>query len=423
MDFRFIHAADIHLDSPLRGLDRYEGAPVEEVRGATRKAFRNLVDLALEEEVDFVIIAGDLYDGDWRDYNTGLFFASQVSRLQEADVRVFLIRGNHDAASQITRQLRLPANVKDFSTREPETVVVEELGAAIHGQGFAVPAVKEDLSLAYPEPLKDFFNIGLLHTCATGREGHENYAPCKTSYLAGKGYDYWGLGHVHQREILGEDPWIVFPGNIQGRHVRETGAKGCTLVEVRGGRVEAVEHRPLDILRWRICEVDADGVQAPDEVLERAERALEESLHGIEDRLLALRFRVRGSCPAHGRLVNELPRLGNDLRVLAAERGGGSLWVQKVELHTRPSGRPEEVLDSHPVASLLQYIREIARDEETLQDLLSELERDLNALPPEIFGEEELGRDGLELARKFLPEAEELILSRLFKKEEFSGEA
>ncbi len=133
---KFIHAADLHLDSPLRGLDGYEGAPVEEIRGATRKALENLVDLAIAQSVDFLLIAGDIYDGDWRDYNTGLFFLAQMSRLREPGVRVFFIRGNHDASSQITRQLNLPDHVREFSTRKPETITLDDLGVAILGQGF-----------------------------------------------------------------------------------------------------------------------------------------------------------------------------------------------------------------------------------------------------------------------------------------------
>src|SRR5689334_9322509 len=107
---KFIHAADIHLDSPLRGLEQYEGAPVTQLRGATRRALENLTRLCLEEQVDFLLIAGDVYDGDWPDYSTGLFFAGQMSLLREAGIRVFLVRGNHDAASQITSQLKLPDN-------------------------------------------------------------------------------------------------------------------------------------------------------------------------------------------------------------------------------------------------------------------------------------------------------------------------
>lgn len=216
MTFKFIHSADIHLDSPLRGLERYEGAPIEYARKASRAAFVNLVNLCLQEEVDFVLIVGDLYDGDWRDYNTGLFFTWQVSRLNDAGIKVVFVRGNHDAASQITKSLRMPENVIELSTERPETIIFDELGVAIHGQGFATRNVTEDLTLKYPQPIREFFNIGLLHTSVDGRQGHDPYAPCNLKDLIAKGYDYWALGHVHTREILHDKgPWVVFPGNVQ----------------------------------------------------------------------------------------------------------------------------------------------------------------------------------------------------------------
>ncbi|WP_419619235.1 metallophosphoesterase family protein, partial [Thiolapillus sp.] len=148
---KFIHAADIHLDSALHGLERYEGAPVDEIRSATRRAFDNLIELAIEEEVAFILLAGDLYDGDWKDYNTGLYFMQHMARLCDAGIRVFIVAGNHDAASQITKHLRLPDNVTLFSTKHPETVVLEDLNVAIIGQGFATRAVTDDLSQAYPQ--------------------------------------------------------------------------------------------------------------------------------------------------------------------------------------------------------------------------------------------------------------------------------
>ena len=161
---KFIHAADLHLDSPMRGLERYEGAPATQLRGATRQSFENLVQFAVNEGVDFIVIAGDVYDGDWTDYSTGLFFARQMTVLRKEGIKVFLVRGNHDAASQITRQLTLPDNVHEFSAQKPETVVLDDLGVALHGQSFATRTVTQDLSAAYPLAEKQLFNIGVLHT-------------------------------------------------------------------------------------------------------------------------------------------------------------------------------------------------------------------------------------------------------------------
>ncbi|MBE0529274.1 MAG: DNA repair exonuclease [Rhodospirillales bacterium] len=172
--FRFIHCADIHLDSPLRGLSAYAGAPVEEMRSATRRALGNLTRLAVEEQVDFVVIAGDLYDGDWPDFQTGLYFTSQMARLGRAGIRIYIVRGNHDAGSVITRSLPPQDHVRFLSSRRPESLAVDGLDAVVHGQSFATKAVTDDLAAHYPVPTPGSFNIGLLHTALTGRPPHGN---------------------------------------------------------------------------------------------------------------------------------------------------------------------------------------------------------------------------------------------------------
>ena len=144
--FKFIHAADVHLDSPLHRLDTYEGVPVDQFRQATRRAFENLIQLALDEKVSFVTIAGDLYDGDWKDYNTGLYLVSQLKRLNDTNIPVFILAGNHDAASRITKTLRFPENVRMFPVNEPATFYLDGPQVALHGQGFASASVKKDLS-------------------------------------------------------------------------------------------------------------------------------------------------------------------------------------------------------------------------------------------------------------------------------------
>ena len=176
--FKFLHAADIHLDSPMLGLDRYEGAPVAECRGASRRALGNLVRLAVEERVAFVLIVGDLYDGDWPDYNTGLFFCDQMARLRDAGIKVYLIRGNHDAANRMTRDLRPLDNVLVLSDSRPQTVTLDDFGVALHGQSYPRSAVEENLARTYPAKIGGLVNIGLLHTGVEGREGHARYAPC-----------------------------------------------------------------------------------------------------------------------------------------------------------------------------------------------------------------------------------------------------
>lgn len=413
--FRFIHAADIHLDSALQGLERYEGAPVDEIRSATRRAVDNLVELAIDEEVDFVLMAGDLYDGDWKDYNTGLYFSERMGRLREANVRVFMIAGNHDAASQITKHLRLPDNVTVFSTRSPERVLVEELSVAIHGQGFINRAVTDDLSQGYPAGDPQLFNIGLLHTCLDGKPGHEPYAPCTVDGLRSKGYQYWALGHVHKREEVCRDPWIVFPGNIQGRHIREIGPKGCTLVSVDDGEVTQVEHRDLDVLRWAICEVDITGSETVDDVYERVREALQKELNAAEGRPVAARLVLEGACGAHSRLHAERERWIQEYRALATGLGGAGMWLEKVSIKTKSSVSANEVLERDDALSgLLRAIRDMDLDASALDKLADEMSDLRQKLPAELLsGDDPFDPTNPELLKDTLEDIKGLLVNRL----------
>jgi len=388
---KFIHAADVHLDSPLKGLERYEGAPVEEIRTSPRGAFDNLVALAIEEAVDFVLLAGDLYDGDWKDYNTGLYFVDRMHQLKGANIPVFIVAGNHDAASQITKHLRLPDNVTLFSTSKPQTVILEELRVAIHGQGFAKRAVTEDMSLAYPQGDPHLFNIGLLHTCLDGKPGHEPYAPCSVDGLRTKGYKYWALGHVHTREIISEDPWIVFPGNIQGRHIREVGSKGCTLVTVENGEVDRLEHRSLDVLRWTRCTVDVSTSTTLDEVYAQVRNEFEKALDEADSLPVAARLVLKGSSLVHDELQNEAGHWIQEYRALATGLGGAGMWLEKVSLETTPTVIVDDLLErDDALAGLLQVIHSLEVDSVAIDRLAEELAPLRQKLPAELLG----GEDG-----------------------------
>jgi len=252
MAFRFVHAADIHLDSPLLSLDDYPGAPLEEIRLATRKALGKLVDFSIESEAAFVVIAGDLFDGEWRDCNTGLYFISEMKRLRDAGIMAYIALGNHDAANRMTAGLPWPDHIRFFDHKRAERIPVPGCDAALYSQSFRRQHVDEDLTSSWPVGDTGTFNIGVLHTSANGAAGHELYAPCSIDSLRSRHYQYWALGHIHTRTELAREPWVVFPGNIQGRSVRECGPRGCYLVDVddRGGASLAFE--PLDTVRWEV---------------------------------------------------------------------------------------------------------------------------------------------------------------------------
>jgi DNA repair exonuclease SbcCD nuclease subunit len=328
--FRFIHAADLHLGSPFQGLALKDASLAELFVEASRKSFSLLVDEAVARKVDFFIVAGDVYDGDWKDNKIGLFFNREIARLERAGIPVFLLKGNHDAESVITRTITLPKNVSEFPTAKPGTFKLDHLKVALHGQGFAERSATENLALAYPKPETGWFNIGVLHTSLTGREPHATYAPCSLEDLRSRGYDYWALGHVHDFEIVSQDPLVVFPGNIQGRSIREQGAKGAVLVTVEDGRVS---HERLITDSARFAEVSIDLVAEDDmpAVLRRLEAALDTIVDAMEERPLALRVRLGG----RSRFRREILARGADFRdevQAACHRSHADIWLEKLDL-------------------------------------------------------------------------------------------
>jgi DNA repair exonuclease SbcCD nuclease subunit len=415
---KFVHAADLHLDSPLCGLPRYEGAPLEAIRGATRRAFENLIDLCLEEGASFLLLAGDVYDGNWKDYSTGLFFLAGLVRLRAASIPVVLIRGNHDAESRIAKHLRLPENVRELSVRSPESFELPKLGVVVHGQGFATRAVTEDLTKTYPAPMRGAFNIGLLHTSAGGREGHENYAPCQVEALVAKGYDYWALGHVHRREVITRDPYVVFPGNLQGRHMRETGPKGATLVTVEDHRISSVEHRVLDVVRWCLVKVDATEAASGHDVVDLARASLAPALDDAEGRPLAMRIELSGATRAHAALTAATEQWQNEIRAAANDAGDGAVFVEKVLFRTRSTidlGKIREQKDA--LGQLARTLHAIRASDHELRELLPELLDLKQKLPLELLqGEGAIALDETYL-RDLLGDVEEMLIPRLLAKE------
>ena len=356
--FQFIHAADIHLDSPLRGLTSFDDAPVDQIRTATRRAFENLVDLAIRESVAFVVIAGDLWDGDWPDAGPGLFFIKQAKRLRQAGIPVYVVKGNHDAENTLTRELRYPDNVHLFGHLRPETVRLNHLNVAIHGQSFREANITGDLAAVYPAPVPGAFNIGLLHTCLDGDSRHYAYAPASVDALAAKGYQYWALGHVHQRRALERNAVpIVFPGNLQGRYIPETGPKGCELVTVDDDGRTVSRFEPLDVVRWLEESVDLTGAKTLDDADRAVAGVLETAKRNNPGRLLAVRLHLHGVTE----LTAELARhedLRDRFNSIAIDLG--EIWLERLLLETLP---PKTTTEFPLVDEIRELMAEIASDE------------------------------------------------------------
>ena len=350
----FIHAADLHLDSPLLGLEQYDTAPVHEARQASREAFRALIDLCLERRAPLLLLAGDVFDSDWRDFNTGLFFIHELSRLKDVGTEVISIRGNHDSASEVTKALTLPEHVTELSSRKVESVEVPELGLLVHGRSYTQRTITENWVPNYPAPVEGKINVGLLHTNVDGSPEHDDYAPCRLSDLVGKGYDYWALGHIHQQNVLNERPYVVYPGCLQGRHVRESGPKGCVVVELADGEITGIEPVALHAMQWVRLEVALGGDEADADALLAAVEERFAELADIESGLLAVRVQVTGSCAGYLSVEAERERLVNEIRALPA-RFGRPAWIEKVKLRVQP---PKRTVLEGAAADLREQLRQ-----------------------------------------------------------------
>lgn len=386
---KFIHTADIHLDSPLRGLSFYLDAPADRLRTATRDAFHNLVSHAIDEQVDFMVIAGDVYDGDWKDFNTGLFFVRQMGRLRQAGIPVYLLYGNHDAESEMTRGLELPDNVYVFSSRKAETFRIDDKKVALHGRSFKVAATTENLLPSYPEPVAGWLNLGVLHTALEGNSEHARYAPCSVAELQAKGYQYWALGHVHEHWIQRGNTTIAYPGNLQGRHIRELGARGALMVTAEDGEITEVDRFDVDVLRWHALEIDISAVADLRGAVRLTGQAMEHLLEATPaDLPLAVRVIFKGRSAAHSQLVVDEGQLRQEVIAQAVALDPDRIWVEKVRLTSEalaaaPSTTEDEVQDA--LAELESLALSAQEDPDFVRSLQADWQALLEKLPHDVL--------------------------------------
>lgn len=369
---RIIHAADIHLDSPLQGLGRLGDADLAaELRAATRRAYDNLVRRCIDERADLLVIAGDIYDGDWRSYETGEHFIRGLHALRDSGIEVALLYGNHDAESTITKRLTMPDGVRVLGTSKPESQFFEDLGVVVHGQGYNMPAVLDNLAQSYPNRRDGWVNVGMLHTGVQGAAGHARYAPCTVDDLTGCEYEYFALGHIHERSApAGDDVPVWFSGNLQGRHPRETGAKGVLVVDIEPGAGAQVRFAECDVARWDVLEPDLTECEHVDDVVAAMNAEYHAALGLAGDRPLVARFRLLGQTPAAGGLTADTERLLFEARGLM--RPGSA--VDKVVVDVSPPAS-SPTLDPALAAQVDRATEDLAGDPATVRELLGELRK------------------------------------------------
>ncbi len=413
MPYRFVHAADIHLDSPLRSLALRDTELADLIGNATRRAFANLVELCLNEQVDALLLAGDLYDGEQTSMKTARFLAAQIRRLHEAGIQGFIIRGNHDALSRITKELTFPDTVKVFGGRA-DVVQVECPGVAIavHGLSFAQPRAPDSLLPRYRPPLPGMVNIALMHTSLDGAPGHDDYAPCKAAELHAAGFDYWALGHIHKRSIPEGRCKVVMPGMPQGRDIGESGPKSVTLVTVADDRSITIEERLTSVAQFEAVPVNLTGIEDWRDMLDRITTDLQRTRENVASEHLVARLQLTGRTPLAWRIRGDRDLLWNEAVNQAS--GIGKTWIEKIDIACQvpDTGSPAEL---DPVAELQRLVAQDVVPSAAYQAEIAAVAKDLRAqLPPEcrhLLGDDEAGF--AEALDRLVAEGAEDVLARL----------
>lgn len=338
----------------MRSLALRDSELAELIGNATRRAFVAIVDLCLAEKVDALLLAGDLYDDNQTSMKTARFLSEQLRRLHEAGIRVFIIRGNHDAMSKITKELTFPDSVTLFGSRA-EVIAIEGMPVAIHGLSFAKPLMPESLLPQYQAPTEDTVNIGLMHTSLDGAAGHAPYAPCSMTDLRASGFRYWALGHIHKRSAAEGDCTIVMPGIPQGRDINEAGAKSVTLVTIGDDRSIRIEEHLTSIAQFERVAVDVSGIADWPELIESIANAMQSARELAVSPHLVARLRLFGATPLAWRIRRDLDLLEEEAKARASL--AGQCWVEKVEIECSVPGAIAGASDN-PVSELRRLIDE-----------------------------------------------------------------
>lgn len=336
---RFVHASDLHLDASFGGVDATDEAVAAAFSRSTLEALDRVVALCIDREVDFLVIAGDLYNSADRSLRAEFAFQRAMRRLDDQGIRAFVVHGNHDPADGWSAGLELPRSVVVFSAHEVERCEVVrdgEVVCAVYGRSFPSRQVTENLALEYRRQIDDPLAVAVLHTNVGRLAAWDNYAPSTVEDLRAAGMDYWALGHIHLPGRIADNPVAVYSGSTQGLNPTEVGPRGCFVVELDGdgAREEFVETASI---RWKNAAIDGSGLFDL-EGLRSAVAAVCDAARGeTGGRPVVLRVDLTGRSQLHFDLGRPgiLTDLLTDLRAehLAAEPW---IWIDRLRDRTRP---------------------------------------------------------------------------------------
>jgi DNA repair exonuclease SbcCD nuclease subunit len=387
--FSFIHASDLHLDSPFKGVIANSTAIVDYLRAATFEAFDTLVQLCIDEQVQFLVVAGDVYDGADRSLRAQLKFRDGLKTLADHDILSFVAHGNHDPLDGWSSTIEWPEQVHVFGANKVETKTVKKNGepvASVSGMSYGKRNERRNLAQKYRAANPDLFQIAVLHCNCGGNPNHEAYAPCQLADLTSAKFDYWALGHVHEKRIMSTSPYVVYPGNTQGLSIREQGERGCYIARIsEDGHVD-IEFHPLDAVRWLSAEIGIDGIGSIDDLERRIAQITDSLIEKAKGRPVICRISLAGRGPLYAELRQEtvIP----DLLERAQQLGVSEepfVWVQGIEMNCQPEVDLEKRRDINDLLGQILHVSEEIRDhvlkkggdshvlEDALKPALSEL--------------------------------------------------
>lgn len=420
--FRFVHAADIHLDSPFKGITKgMSESNAKRVRESTFDAFHDIISLCITEKVDALLIAGDVYDGADRSFKAQIRFISELKRLSDNGIRSYVCHGNHDPLDGWQSRLDFPEHSYRFSSEAQSFSLFEDSPeeVKIHGISYPTREIRKSLVPKFAGLKKGEFNIGLLHANVGGDINHESYAPCSVSDLMETEYDYWALGHVHNKKVLKtHSPTIVYPGNPQARHINEDGPRGIYLVDVDEAKNVRLEFKEIDLIRWEKIEINVHDVETEQVLIDRLKDALDALLQESQGRSLVIRIMLKGQSPIHLAISRE--GFAEELRDHINEeyeQVHQFIWCDKIQVSTWPSiNRKERSQGNDFIAEMLKLTDKFATDEASIDKLIEEV--------ASIYNIGKVGKyskqftPNREDVKEILKEAESLYLTGLLGREE-----
>lgn len=372
---RLLHTADVHLDSPLKSLALCDPELAERADTTTRAAFSRIIDTAIAEDVAALLIAGDLFDGRQRSARTGAFLIAEFDRLRTHGIRVFYVKGNHDAENPVSGAIDLPDNVHVFGGRAEKVQLAENVW--IHGISYARRHAPESLLPKFHPPVPGAINIGMLHTSLAGAPGHDVYAPCTVAELAAHGFDYWALGHVHKRQVHHEDPWIVMPGTPQGRDIGETGPKTATLITIADDI--SIHQVPTSILEFATIDLPLPETESDETLRMMLRQKAQELARSLRGDLGAVRVRLSVDPAQYWKLLRDRDVWNETVRTILRETS--RLWLEKLVIERFET----KMQPGNDAIDELGRLMDVVRQEEAFRrGIHGRVEEFLSELPPEL---------------------------------------